>query len=95
MIDPDSLSEETLREIAAMSGIEIPEAEYEDQLSRLRSRLRAAQKWRRRGLAFAFDDGFDYVPPAHLHRHRWDVPTPMNADRNAPRDSVESGDGDA
>lgn len=80
-----------------MSGIEIPEAEYEDQLSRLQDRLQASEEWRQRGLAFSFEDGFDYVPPAHVHRHRWDVPTPMNADRDRKRgeQSVDEGDGGA
>lgn len=89
MSDPHRLIEEVVRQIAHQSGIEVPEEELAEQLRRTTERLEATRAWRERGLGFAFDEEagtFEYVPPAHVHRHRWDVPTPMNGDRAVTED---------
>jgi len=83
MPEPEELTAETLREIATVSGIDIPEEDSDEQLKRLRTRLAATWDWSDWDLGFTFDEaGFDYVHPAHIHRHRWDVPTAMNGNRS-------------
>lgn len=89
MSEPHRPTEEAVRQIAHQSGIEVPEEELAEQVRRTTERLKATRAWRECGLGFSFDDEagtFEYVPPAHVHRHRWDVPTPMNGNRGATED---------